>query len=124
MSLLVYIAGPYSHPDPLLNGRNAILVAERIYDRSQHELVPVVPHTTMLWQLVAPHEDVDFWYEYDMKILARCDGLLRIPGESWGADEEVRFALARGIPVFHNEDALFGWTDDRSETFVFERDMR
>ncbi len=34
------------------------------------------------------------------RIVARCDGVLRLPGASAGSDEMVELARARGIPVW------------------------
>lgn len=36
------------------------------------------------------------------RLLAKCDGVLRLPGESLGADNDVRIARERGIPVWHS----------------------
>jgi hypothetical protein len=92
---LVYIAGPYSQPDPVLNTRAAIDWAEQV---AKLAAVPVVPHLSHLWHLISPH-DYEWWLAYDLAILARCDALLRIPGNSPGADREVEWAGEHGIPV-------------------------
>lgn len=92
---LVYIAGPYSN-DPTGNTRIAIKWAEQL---ALLDVVPVVPHLSMLWDFYTPHP-VEWWYAYDLAILARCDALFRLRGESAGADREVAFAHERGIPVF------------------------
>jgi hypothetical protein len=55
----------------------------------------------MLWHVVAPH-DYSFWCIYDLAWLEVCDVLLRLPGESPGADREVAFADEHGIPVVCN----------------------
>jgi hypothetical protein len=34
------------------------------------------------------------------RLVARCDGVLRLPGASAGSDEMVELARARGIPVW------------------------
>jgi hypothetical protein len=34
------------------------------------------------------------------RLLAKCDGVLRLPGASTGADNDVRIARDRGIPVW------------------------
>ncbi len=34
--------------------------------------------------------------------LPDCDGLLRLPGKSSGADKEVALAESKKIPVFHS----------------------
>lgn len=96
MKTLVYVAGPYTNPDPVLNTHVAI---DAWAELSEAGYVPFVPHLNLLIHLVHPRPE-DFWYEYDLQFLARCDVLLRLPGESKGADVEAAFARDRGIPVF------------------------
>ncbi|CAL9271842.1 hypothetical protein SUDANB5_00286 [Streptomyces sp. SudanB5_2050] len=36
------------------------------------------------------------------RLLARCDAVLRLPGESVGADQDVALARRRGLPVYHD----------------------
>jgi hypothetical protein len=93
----IYVAGPYGKGDPVVNTRNAILVADKL---SELGFVPFIPHLSLLWHMVSPHE-VDFWYSYDNEWLKKCDALLRLPGESPGADAEVELAKSLGIPVFY-----------------------
>jgi nucleoside 2-deoxyribosyltransferase len=92
---LVYLAGPYSHPDPVLNVRYCIGVGDDLL--AEGDVVPLVPHLTLLWHFVRPRP-IDDWYTYDIALLARCDAVLRLPGDSVGADAEIEFALATGIP--------------------------
>lgn len=42
------------------------------------------------------------------RLLERVDAVLRLPGASKGADEDVRRATARGIPVYHGIDEVPG----------------
>jgi hypothetical protein len=42
----------------------------------------------------------DVLYPTAERLLAHCDGVLRLPGASTGADEDVRMARDRGIPVW------------------------
>ena len=100
---LVYIAGPYTLPDPVANTRRAVHFAERLF--SEGKVTPVVPHLTMLWHFILPHS-LEWWYRYDIELLAHCDALLRLPGESAGADREVAFARENLIPVFHSISVL------------------
>lgn len=112
---LVYVAGPYTRPDPPMNTHEAIRVAEALQDSGK--VTCVVPHLTLLWQAIQPHADVEYWYEYDLAMLARCDALYRLAGESSGADNEVAFALSRGIPVFDGSrrlEILLEWAEARS----------
>ncbi len=110
---LVYIAGPYTHPDPVQNTHEVIRVAAELVDKGL--VTPFVPHLTLLWHLVDPRP-LDFWYEYDVAMLARCDALLRLPGDSTGADREVAFAKERGLPVFTKQDELAEWAENRLDS--------
>lgn len=92
----IYIAGPYTHPDPVVNTRRAIEAGEILRSMG---FVPFIPHLTHLWHLVKPHS-IDYWYDFDIEWLKRCDGLIRLPGESVGADKEVEIARIMGIPIF------------------------
>lgn len=107
---LVYVAGPYTSPDPVLNTHLMIEIADRLVEGGV--VTPVVPHLTLLWHLVKPRE-LGFWYEYDLAIVAKCDAVFRVTGPSTGADKEVVFAQSRGIPVFYDEATLLEWAHDQ-----------
>lgn len=105
---LVYIAGPYTNPDPVENVHRAIKAGMDLYRTGQCAVI--IPHLSMTAQLVEPH-DVDFWYEFDLTQLAHCDALFRLPGDSTGADNEVAFAIEQHIPVFALRSELYAWLD-------------
>jgi len=94
--MLVFISGPYAHPDPVVNTRNAILAGEEVIKQGH---TPFIPHLNHLWHMVCPHEE-EFWYEYDLVLLKKCDAILRLPGESKGADREMVEAQKMGILEF------------------------
>ena len=94
----IYIAGPYTKGDSVINVRNAINVAEDLIDIG---LVPFIPHLSHLWHLINPHE-IAYWYQYDNGWLLKCDVVLRLPGESKGADAECALAKENNIPVFYS----------------------
>ena len=97
----VYIAGPYSGGDWGTNVKNAVLAGDRVW-RAGH--VPFIPHTmTGLWSVLS-EKSGDEWLEYDLEWLAECDALIRLPGESPGAEVEVSFANESGIDVYHSVD--------------------
>ena len=81
---LVYVAGPYTNPDPIRNTHDAIAWGDRINEDGL--ATAFVPHLSLLWHIVRPHDDVEYWYEFDLSILARSDALFRFPGASSGAD--------------------------------------
>ena len=96
----VYIAAPYTNGDTVRNVRRVIDFADSLVNCG---LVPFVPHLTHFWHFVHPH-GVEFWYKYDLEWLQNCDVLIRLSGESKGADTEVEVAKALGIPVVYSFD--------------------
>lgn len=105
---LVYIAGPYTSPDPIENTHTVIHIADGLYHESHGLLVPIIPHLTAFWHLVTPHP-YEHWLKYDLQVMSRCDAVLRWPGESLGADGEVKAAIEQDIPVFHTIEGLYRW---------------
>lgn len=101
----VYIAGPYTKPDPVANTHRALKFATSI--RKQN-VIPFVPHMTLLWQAVTP-QPYDFWLKIGLDYLKRCDALYRLSGESEGSDKEEKFAHQHGIPVFHDLKDFWDW---------------
>ena len=103
----VYIAGPYSKGDVILNIREAIYAADWLLAGGH---VPFVPHLTGFWHAIAP-KPYESWLAYDMEWLKVCDAVLRLPGESSGADKEVAEARRLGVPVFESVPELFAAGD-------------
>jgi hypothetical protein len=98
---LVYIAAPYTEPEPVANTHSVIKIADALLDAG---FVPLVPHLTLAWHLVSP-KPYDTWLGYDRHLLRRCDALLRVPGYSRGAAQECAFAEELGIPVIRPRSA-------------------
>jgi hypothetical protein len=103
---LVYIAGPYSS-DPVAGTREAVQWAEWVECRGGAALIP---HLSIVWDLIS-HAEPARWYDRDLHLLARCDALLRFPGDSPGADDEETFAREHAIPVFttRRRDDIHDW---------------
>lgn len=100
----VYVAGPITKGSPFQNVHRAILVADNLFE---HGFFPFIPHLTALWGMIAGDKSFEAWLAYDEGWLARCDCLLRIDGESLGADREIAFAKEHGIPVFYSLSDLY-----------------
>lgn len=92
----IYIAGPYTKGDVIINIRRAIDAAEEISKKGH---TPFIPHLTAYWHLIYPHE-LEFWYNYDNEWLKSCDALYRIPGVSAGANMEVDLARKLGLIIY------------------------
>lgn len=97
---LIYVAGYYS-AHPAHGTMNAVHHAERLLEAGW---TPLVPHMSLLWDTMVPHT-AEFWYEYDLALLARCDAMFVCPdiqtAESTGVVNEIRFATEHDIPVFY-----------------------
>lgn len=92
----IYVAGPYSQGDVAINVRKAYEAADRLASLG---FAPFVPHSTHFWHMLFPRP-YDFWLELDNQFLPLCEGVLRLPGLSRGADKEVNLAKTLNIPVF------------------------
>ncbi len=102
----LYIAGPISRGDQFANVRTAIEAAEIVL-RAGHW--PYLPHLNFTWHMMFPKKNTE-WYDLDNEWLAQCEALVRLPGESPGADAEVKLANFLGIPVFHGVDTFLKWS--------------
>ena len=95
---MVYIASPYTVGDVEENVGKQLKAADVLMN---YKICPVVPLYSHFQNELYPR-DYEDWMEIDIEKLRRCDALLRLPGESKGADKEVKFAKEHGIDVFYN----------------------
>lgn len=98
----VYIAGPYTKGDVALNVRAAYIAADQIANAGG---APFVPHHTHFWHMMFPRP-YEEWLKLDLAFLPVCDCVLRLPGESSGADGEVAKAIELGLPIFYTLDGV------------------
>jgi hypothetical protein len=109
--MLILIAGPYrsgTNGDPQAMTANLarLEAAARPVFAAGH--LPVIGEWTALPVLssagAGPTDPLadEVLYPTAERLLARCDALLRLPGESAGADGDVVTARRRGLPVYHD----------------------
>lgn len=101
-SKFVYVASPYTKGDVALNVRRSIEAADRL---AREGFVPFAPLLFHFWHMQHPHE-YGFWTAMDLAWLERCDCIVRLPGDSLGADAEVARARELGLDVFLGVDEL------------------
>ena len=109
--LLVLIAGPYmsgTGGDPERIAANRVRLESHALPIYLRGHVPLVGEWIALPIIHAAggkqHGDAVFQqYQYPVahRLIERCDAVLRIPGESKGADEDVRMAQQRGLQIFY-----------------------
>lgn len=99
---VVYIACPYTNGDVAVNVRESIIATDKLRALG---FLPFNPQFTHFWHLLVPHT-YEYWTKMDMEWLGVCDCILRLPGESSGADEEVKKMRELGKPVYYNIESL------------------
>lgn len=108
---MIYLASPYSHPDPLIM-RTRFMLAEQctasLLMQRQFVYSPIV-HCHELAQKFKLPTDFEYWKAYNFDMLRRADvfGILKINGwaESKGLTAEHKMARRLGMSiVFFNEE--------------------
>ena len=103
----VYISGPITKGNRN-NHFHQAAEAERLL--MLKGFAPLNPMRSMImpfaWEPGMPHS---LWLECDIAWVSCADAVLRLPGFSMGADEEVEFARGLNIPIFDSIAALEEW---------------
>jgi hypothetical protein len=116
-SLLILIAGPYrsgTGGDPALMAENLSRLEHVAWPLFRAGHVPMIGEWVALPVLRSAGAGVDdpladeVLYPTAERLLARCDAVLRLPGESTGADQDVAIARERGLPVYHRIEDVPG----------------
>ena len=102
MKIRVYIASAYTIGDTAVNVRKQIDVGNELIGYGFAVFLPLLSH----FQHMIHPQPYEVWMDQDMTWVASCDCLLRLPGQSRGADREVDRAKEVGIPVFFSVDEL------------------
>lgn len=99
----VYIASPYTIGDAAVNVRKQMDVFDELANTGK--IAPFAPLLFHFQHLVHPRKPHE-WLAIDFQWVKACDAVLRLPGESIGADAEVEFANSFNIPVFYTIEDL------------------
>jgi hypothetical protein len=109
-SMMILIAGPYrsgAGDDPEKMKANLERLEAAAWPIFQKGHVPMIGEWAALPVLKGAGGGAPGSELYDQvmhptahRLLKKCDGVLRLPGASSGADNDVRIATERGIPVW------------------------
>jgi hypothetical protein len=109
--LMILIAGPYrsgTADQPHLMDRNLARLEEAAWPIFAAGHLPMIGEWVALPVLrsagatgVTDPLAGSVMYPTAQRLLEHCDGVLRLPGESTGADQDVAIALERGLPVWY-----------------------
>ncbi len=101
---MIYLASPYSHPDPLVREArfDAACHATAEMLRAGHAVFSAIVHSHPLVRFGLP-SDWKFWEQIDREHLKRCDEVVVLMLDGWresrGVQAELRFAAELGKPV-------------------------
>ena len=119
--MLILIAGPYrsgTGDDPEKMAENLRRLEEASWPIFQAGHVPMIGEWVALpiWRVAGGKRIGDARYDEILhptagRLIERCDAILRLPGESKGADNDVRLAKERGIPVYYHLSEIPAYSD-------------
>jgi len=108
--LLILIAGPYrsgTGDDPVKMAANLRRLEEASWPLFELGHVPMIGEWVALpiWRQAGGTKVGDALYDQILhpaahRLIRICDAVLRLPGNSVGADNDVKLARERGIPVY------------------------
>src|SRR6478736_1522455 len=98
----VYIASPYTKGDVAVNVRRQLDCANELMNLGFLPFAPLYSH----FQHMVHPRPYEHWLKIDLEWVKVCDCLLRLDGDSSGADGEVQFAYELNKRVFYNIESL------------------
>ena len=98
----VYIASPYTIGDTAVNVKIQLDTVDKLMNLGFAPFAPLYSH----FQHMAHPRPYHNWLAIDLEWVSTCDYLLRLPGESNGADIEVAHAKKLNKPVFYSIEEL------------------
>jgi hypothetical protein len=114
--LLILVAGPYrsgTGDDPTKLAANLARLEEAAWPVFRAGHVPMIGEWVALPVLrgaggrtVGDPVAAGIMYPTAERLLAHCDAVLRLPGESTGADQDVVIARERGLPVYYRVEDI------------------
>ena len=106
---LVYLASPYSHPDPAIKEQRYRDVLKVLADLTKAGIVAYSPiiHNHPIARDHNLAGDWDFWNRIDRVFLSRCSKMIVVQLEGWdvsiGIRDEIAMAQEFGIPIQYME---------------------
>jgi hypothetical protein len=115
---MILIAGPYrsgTGDDPELMARNLARLEQAAWPIFRAGHIPMIGEWVALPVLrvagaTDPTDPIaeQVMYPTAHRLLEHCDAVLRLPGESTGADQDVAIARRRGLAVYYDLEEIPG----------------
>lgn len=117
---MIYLASPYNHEQKAVMAarfHNVAYATAKLMQQG-HTIYSPIAHNHYLAQNFDLPRDWNFWKQFDLEVLERCDELwvLKLPGwdKSLGVSEETAFANYLSLPVQYIE-----WGNVRGENYKY-----
>lgn len=123
-SLMILVAGPYrsgTNDDPALMRKNLDYLESVTLQLFRAGHLPVIGEWVALPLLHlagsvrpgdGPYEEI--LYPVAERLLQKCDAILRLEGESKGADQDVKIGRERGLEIYYNLSDVPGCAPHRA----------
>jgi len=118
--MMILIAGPYrsgTGDDPALMAQNLARLESVSYQIFRAGHIPMIGEWVALpiWKNAGGTKVGDALYQEILhptagRLLQHCQAVLRLEGESKGADNDVRIARERGLPVYFRLEEVPGYS--------------
>jgi hypothetical protein len=104
---MIYLASPYSHPDPAVmesRYREVVLVVGRMTERGHHVYSPIV-HYHEVAKLTGLSTSAEFWTKINHATIDLCESVYVLRTGGWmssvGVLDEISYAKEKGIQVWY-----------------------
>jgi hypothetical protein len=112
MTGLIYLATPYSDPDPAVREKR-FQVVNRVAARlmkSGYLILSPISHTHPIALAGDLPKGWEFWKRYDIAIMKACSSVLVVTQDGWresvGVTAEIAIAKGMGLPVLYTPPHL------------------
>jgi hypothetical protein len=116
--LTILVAGPYrsgTHDNPELMQQNLERLEASALKLFRAGHIPLIGEWLALPLLKIagskkPGDEIykEILYPVAHRLITKCDAILRIEGESTGADNDVKIARELGLPVYYHIEEIIG----------------
>ncbi len=104
---VIYLATPMTKGEWVTNWDKCLIIADRLRIKGYAPYPPVVSWSWQQHTRYTPEE----WLQYDFNLILVSDGVLRVNGDSAGADREMDFAVRHNINTYWSEHELYQGQD-------------
>lgn len=98
MRRIIYVAGPMMLGSMAHNIAQAMAAGAKLIEAG---FTPILPQLSFFMS-IQYEQTWETWLDVDKPLVLKSSAVLRLPGESRGADLEVKWADEAGIPVFYD----------------------